>query len=222
MRPRDMVKLGLLVMNKGYFNGRQLIASSWIKESTDGHISNSTYNYGYQWYSGGSLINGTEVEATWAWGLGGQVIFICPRIGLVTVVTSKPDIEGKNYFDEPGLYQPIEMLERYIIPALSLPSRNIAPVEMSADELEEYTGEYLFDPQGKKVVVSRRGTALYAEVTTGEIFPLHFEMKDVLMGEFAETGTFRVKISRDEDGRINGGTLYHSPFVRRRAIKTSR
>lgn len=222
MRPRDMTKLGLLVMNKGRFDSRQLISTSWIEESTAGHTSNSAYGYGYQWYSGRSLINGTELEAIWAWGLGGQVIFVCPKLELVTVVTSKPDIEGKDYFDEPGLYQPLEMLERYILPALLPPFRNNLPVSLNADELEEYAGEYTLDPYGTKVVIACRGKELFAEDPTGEILPLHLETKDLLLGESPETGPFQVKLSRTEEGRISGATLYYSPFVSRRLIKKNR
>ena len=222
MRPRDMAKLGLLVLNKGRFGSRQLVSAAWIGESTAGHTSNSTYDYGYQWYSGRSLINGIEVEATWAWGLGGQVIFICPKLELVTVVTSKPDIEGKDYFDEPGLYQPLEMLERYILPALLPTFRNKIPVELSDDELEEYTGEYSLGPYGKKVVITCRGKQLYAEDPTGETLPLHLETKDLLLGEAPEMGPFQVKLSRTGNGHIKDATLYYSPFVSRHLVRTDR
>lgn len=50
--PEDMAKLGLLYLQKGRWNGEQLISENWISEATKAQIevpaSVGTYNYGYQ------------------------------------------------------------------------------------------------------------------------------------------------------------------------------
>ena len=115
LRPRDMAKIGYLFMNDGRWKGRKVISKEWIDESTRGHITTGSHGHGYQWYRGGGIVNNTEFEAFWAWGRGGQFIFVFPTLELVAVFTSEP------YDNEPGLYRPFRMLSDYILPAM-LPS----------------------------------------------------------------------------------------------------
>ena len=51
MKPRDMAKIGLLVQNKGKWNGKQLVPKEWVIESTRPYTKESDFfNYGYQWW----------------------------------------------------------------------------------------------------------------------------------------------------------------------------
>ena len=112
LTPRDMAKIGLLLLNNGKWKGRQIISKEWIDESTKGHIDIGSYDYGYQWYRGGIKANGKDHEAFWAWGRGGQLIFIFPKLDLVAVFTSNP------YDNYKGLFRPFRMLKKYILPAM--------------------------------------------------------------------------------------------------------
>jgi CubicO group peptidase (beta-lactamase class C family) len=48
LRPRDMMKFGLLYLNNGQWNGQQLVPALWIKESTTAHLyPTPTLGYGY-------------------------------------------------------------------------------------------------------------------------------------------------------------------------------
>jgi len=89
MRPRDMAKLGQVVLAKGQWNGREVVPASWIAESTAPHINGSgTFFYGYQWWLGRTLVDRREVKWVAGFGLGGQRIFIVPDLDLVVVTTA--------------------------------------------------------------------------------------------------------------------------------------
>lgn len=89
MRPRDMLKLGQLVLAKGQWNGREVVPASWIAESTAAQISGSgIYYYGYQWWLGHTLVDRRVVKWVAGFGLGGQRIYIVPDLDLVLVTTA--------------------------------------------------------------------------------------------------------------------------------------
>jgi CubicO group peptidase (beta-lactamase class C family) len=92
LRPRDMAKIGQLVLAGGRWNDRQVVSKAWIDaamtpllEATTG---SGSFFYGYLWWLGRSLANGREVH--WAAGLGrgGQSIRIVPELDLVVVATA--------------------------------------------------------------------------------------------------------------------------------------
>jgi CubicO group peptidase (beta-lactamase class C family) len=112
---RDMAKFGLLYLNHGKWNGKQIISEDWIKQSAKSQISPSyeTY-YGYLfWKQPFLLLNGQRIEAYAAEGFGGQLIFVLPTYNMVVVFTS-----GVDWNQEKLLYQPFEMLQQFIIPAV--------------------------------------------------------------------------------------------------------
>ena len=93
LRPRDMAKIGLMVINKGNFENRQIVSQQWIEESTsiktETHIKGD--DYGYQWWNINLQSNGFVYQTIWANGLGSQFIYIIPEIDVVIVTT------GFNY-----------------------------------------------------------------------------------------------------------------------------
>jgi len=93
MRPIDLTKIGLLVLNNGRYNKQQIISSDWIKKSTSAktktHIKGD--DYGYQWWNISIESNNKKHEIIWANGIGSQFIFIVPSLNII-IVTS-----GYNY-----------------------------------------------------------------------------------------------------------------------------
>ncbi len=92
--PRDMAKFGLLYLNGGVHNGNQLIPSDWIIDSfksysttiySDSQSSIHQHGYGYLWWSGTS---GTH-RYNFAWGHGGQTIFVLNDLNMVIVTTAE-------------------------------------------------------------------------------------------------------------------------------------
>jgi len=92
MRPRDMAKIGQLVLAGGRWNGRQLVSREWIETSTAPKIKAVAdgFNglYGYLWWLARYRVNGREVDCVAAHGRGGQYIRIIPGLDLVVAVTA--------------------------------------------------------------------------------------------------------------------------------------
>jgi CubicO group peptidase (beta-lactamase class C family) len=84
--PRDLLKFGELYRNLGRHNGRQIIPADWIRKSW-GEYATSPWNghrYGYMWWTRARA--GTRIH--FAWGYGGQFVFVVPAKQLVVVATS--------------------------------------------------------------------------------------------------------------------------------------
>jgi CubicO group peptidase (beta-lactamase class C family) len=80
MRPRDMLKFGQMCLNEGVWQNRRIVSDAWLSESTRCHVlSEYGMEYGYLWWRGRQTISGRHIEAFWAQGNGGQVIFVCPE-----------------------------------------------------------------------------------------------------------------------------------------------
>ena len=89
LRPRDMAKIGQLILNKGEWSGHPVVSASWIEESAQPRYPTWwSRKYGYQWWVGSSEIG----EKSYPWiaslGLGGQRIFIVPELSLVVAITA--------------------------------------------------------------------------------------------------------------------------------------
>jgi CubicO group peptidase (beta-lactamase class C family) len=113
---RDMVKFGLLYLNHGRWKGQQIISEEWINLSVQDYIrtNQSQVNYGYLWWKRPLLmLNGQRVEGYTAEGFGGQTIFVLPGYNMVVVFTS-----GIDWNEEELTYQPVEILEQFILPAI--------------------------------------------------------------------------------------------------------
>ncbi len=108
LRPRDMLKFGLLYLNNGNWNGEQIISPKWIKESTTEKIKpRASLGYGYFWWTKDFEWNGRKVSSYFAWGYGGQYIFVLPEIQLVIVMS------GSNWGTDPE-GQAMEMVDEII------------------------------------------------------------------------------------------------------------
>jgi CubicO group peptidase (beta-lactamase class C family) len=89
LRPRDMAKIGQLVLAGGRWNDRQIVSKAWIETSTGLKLkATNDQSYGYLWWLGRSGLNGREVHWIGALGRGGQSIRIVPELDLVVVVTA--------------------------------------------------------------------------------------------------------------------------------------
>lgn len=90
LRPRDMLKLGQLVLNEGSWNGKQLIDKEWIIESTKPALDTNLAGtkYGYFWWQTKYYLNGKKYSAILAQGYGGQDIVIIKDLNLVVVKTA--------------------------------------------------------------------------------------------------------------------------------------
>ena len=126
MRPQDMAKFGLLYLNKGIWEGKQILSKKWVESSTRKYLSSDIFSgYGYQWWSGSGSFN---MDSLWrlrwkfwpkkkppvryymAVGFLGQFIYVIPDRNMVVVFTS--NLKDSKFFI------PNALLDEYIIPAV--------------------------------------------------------------------------------------------------------
>lgn len=113
MRPRDMIKIGLLMMDVGRYNGEQIVSSDWVLQSVEpvtGRIS-GVDNYGYLWfqrYAGG-------YHMVYAFGSGGQYIMMVPELDAIISITTRTETAEATRNYRRDLFSTID---REIIPLL--------------------------------------------------------------------------------------------------------
>lgn len=91
LRPRDMLKLGILYSNGGRWHGRQIISSSWVSASLAKGSRVDGTGYGYFWWRPWLQVDTPQgprrVTMSEAEGNGGQKIYILKQYGLIAVFT---------------------------------------------------------------------------------------------------------------------------------------
>jgi CubicO group peptidase (beta-lactamase class C family) len=91
LRPRDMLKLGILFANGGRWHGRQVISESWVRASLAEHSHVDNVSYGYFWWrprlNVETRTGSQHVHLLAAQGNGGQKIYLVPQYELVAVFT---------------------------------------------------------------------------------------------------------------------------------------
>ncbi len=93
LRPRDMAKIGKLVLDEGSWNGRQVVSSAWIREATSVRFNPSAdEEYGYLWWGFDEPPPGVDL----ANGMGSQYIFVIPAFDMVIVTTGANDYNHKH------------------------------------------------------------------------------------------------------------------------------
>jgi len=93
LRPRDLAKIGFLYVNRGVWQGKQVVPATWIAQSVEPRVQvDSTLWYGYQWWlqplarEGGE--RGAPNDVIEGRGWGGQYIVAVPSRNLLVAVTS--------------------------------------------------------------------------------------------------------------------------------------
>jgi CubicO group peptidase (beta-lactamase class C family) len=94
MRTRDYARVGLMVLNKGFWNGTQIVSKDWIEESTTQsaplpspikmETADRVLRYGYQWWIPPHASHGE----CFAIGVYGQYIYINPSQNVVIAMNS--------------------------------------------------------------------------------------------------------------------------------------
>ena len=90
---RDMVKLGNLVLNRGKFEGEQLISEEYLAKATSSIVKPTQdwmpkdYRYGYFWYHTLVKIGSKNYDTAFAWGGGGQRVIVIEELDLTIVIS---------------------------------------------------------------------------------------------------------------------------------------
>ncbi len=115
LRPRDLLKFGRLYLQKGAWEGRQIIPQAWVERSMQKHdILENTRDknpYGYLFWHWDYQVGDKKLASVECRGAGGQYIFIIPELQLTAVITSGNYRTGKTK-------QPERIMEEFILPIL--------------------------------------------------------------------------------------------------------
>ena len=118
--PEDMVKIGILMLQKGIYDSTQVVSENWVETSTGFHITTQDIipygsSYGYYWWRGSEH----GFDFYFANGWAGQFIFLVPEINLIVVGTTKYSGLGDN---EAGQlwYSLITIIVNQVLPSFSI------------------------------------------------------------------------------------------------------
>ncbi|MCC6286814.1 MAG: serine hydrolase [Chitinophagaceae bacterium] len=115
---KEMLSIGSLCVNDGFFNGIQILDTSWVENSLKNAIKRNTLKkikpggYGYQFWNYNEMVNGKCYYIVEAKGNGGNSILICKELNLIAVVTAG----NYNKFDL--MNNPLKIFTEYVIPAV--------------------------------------------------------------------------------------------------------
>lgn len=111
LRAVDMAKIGMLVLDHGRWQGRQVVPEEWIAKMTSPAVA--PY-FGYYWWINNVVQSEPEFDAM---GFKGQFITVLPKRNTVIVMTSVMSVDG-GLRDAKNLQQFRHMVNAYVIPAL--------------------------------------------------------------------------------------------------------
>jgi CubicO group peptidase (beta-lactamase class C family) len=113
--PRDLGKIGQMVLDGGVWRGRQVVSEGWVRTSTARHLSTGTgpEGYGYLWWT--MELDGPDgepVPAVVSNGWGSQFVAVFPTLDMVIVTTGGNEYNGKHL-------AVVESLERHLLSGLA-------------------------------------------------------------------------------------------------------
>ncbi|MPW21975.1 serine hydrolase [Paraburkholderia sp. CNPSo 3157] len=133
LRAVDMAKIGMLLLDNGRWQGRQVVPQAWIKQMTTPSPAADDYGY-YCWIQ--HVVEKGQPEFG-AMGFKGQFITVLPAQHAIVVMTSLLPTDG-GLRDATYLNQYRRMVNDYILPALTptrKPVATAAKTQALRDEL---------------------------------------------------------------------------------------
>jgi CubicO group peptidase (beta-lactamase class C family) len=111
LTPRDLLKVGELILQRGTWFGDQIVSTSWIERSTSAEFPiESDLDFGLMWWLPRATGGGTPIDVIMAAGFGGQYLLVFPKQGICAVLT------GGNYREDD---QSIRWIEDVLIPSFN-------------------------------------------------------------------------------------------------------
>jgi CubicO group peptidase (beta-lactamase class C family) len=115
IRPRDYLKIGQLMLNRGTWNGRRILSSEFVAQASAPLHDLNKIQYGLLWWSIEYPYKNRTVRAYFAGGNGGQAIMVVPELDLVIAVFAG------NYGDHVGLHVQEDYVPNFVLPAVRQP-----------------------------------------------------------------------------------------------------
>jgi CubicO group peptidase (beta-lactamase class C family) len=113
LTPRQMLAFGELYLNGGRLADKQVISEAWVRESLTPRTRSPRDPrrlYGYCWW----IRDLGGFRTYYAWGYGGQFIFLVPDLDLIAVTTSSTAPGGDRRDHLGGIYDLVE--DQIILP----------------------------------------------------------------------------------------------------------
>ena len=114
MTPRQMIRFGELYENGGRLGDRQLIPKAWIEKAGHG-VGRSRWGSDREYGHGFWVRDFGRYKSFYAWGYGGQFIFVIPELDLVVVTTSRSDVSRERRDHNDAIYR---IVEEHVIAAM--------------------------------------------------------------------------------------------------------
>jgi CubicO group peptidase (beta-lactamase class C family) len=115
MTPRQMLRFGELYENNGRIGDRQLIPREWVEKADDG-VGRSRWGSDREYGYGFWIRDFGPYKSFYAWGYGGQFIFVVPDLDLVVVTTSRADVSRERRDHLGAIY---DLVETLIVPQVA-------------------------------------------------------------------------------------------------------
>ncbi len=113
LTPPELLRFGQLYLDDGRYEDQQLIPAAWVHASTRRFVTKTYrgFTYGYLWW----IEDFGGYETWFAWGYGGQYVFVVPALDLVVACTSGLTGRPRGVDHNARIY---DLLENYVIPAV--------------------------------------------------------------------------------------------------------
>jgi CubicO group peptidase (beta-lactamase class C family) len=118
LTPKQMVAVGDLYLNRGRLKDRQIVPAEWVDTSCvprTTSVWDAERHYGYGWW----VQRFGRHTACFAWGFGGQYIFVFRELDLVIVATSSTAVSEERRGHRRQLFDLIE--QRILAPVAATP-----------------------------------------------------------------------------------------------------
>jgi CubicO group peptidase (beta-lactamase class C family) len=224
LRPLDMARFGVLYLDKGEWEGKQVVPAEWIEASTKDRIKTGETSetlgrdsYGYFWW------RNTSKNMFMALGWGGQQIYVMPGENMV-IVTTASDFGAA-----------LQMVYHFIIPAVKT-SKPLPPNPQVVRALRQITGR-LQSPSAADARPVPAFPAIVKEIN-GKTYRLEPNIAGLVSMAFAfrekschltlgtEKGTSQLEVGLDNIYRVSdsgryGERLEHNKMALRGRWKSS-
>ncbi len=99
LRPRDLAKLGQLILDDGRWQGREVVPLPWVHAMVREKIkTGGSHDMAYLWWTGHMEIKRRSLDTVTGMGYGGQSLCVVPELKLVVVFTAWDNPEDAPIF----------------------------------------------------------------------------------------------------------------------------
>jgi CubicO group peptidase (beta-lactamase class C family) len=145
MTPRDLARIGLLMLKGGAWGEQRVVSAQWIERCTSPEVDiDEVRSYGYHWYLGkfaftvstGPRWNRSRLERFWsAIGNGGQRLFVLPGLDLAVAITAG------NYDTPDQWIPPTRVVREVVLPSIQYYRLLVHALSESNDERKIKQGD---------------------------------------------------------------------------------